>query len=137
MKRRGFLGGLIALASAPFVPKIAAPAAVAHTAETVAIGGGSGGAMIRVISYLKDNSLDVQTFSSGGGWTKPPNATTVSIVCIGAGGGGGSGKSPEDVFGSRSCRRAFLRASDLNDTEVVNIDEKATTFGHWLRSSNG
>ena len=37
------------------------------------------------------NDVDIQIFSDGGVWLKPPTATMVYIEAIGAGGGGGGG----------------------------------------------
>jgi hypothetical protein len=77
---------------------------------------------------------DVQTFTSGGTWTKRPGCKSVDVLCVGGGGGGGSGA--RGATGTARCgggsgaggcisRRVFF-ADQLGATEAVAVGAAGT-----------
>jgi hypothetical protein len=83
----------------------------------------------RTYASLMLRTVDVQTFTASGTWTKPSGVTFVIVEAIGAGGGGAAGyrqAASTNRFGggggSSGIRvlRHFL-ASDLGATETVTI----------------
>lgn len=79
-------------------------------------------------------SVDVQTFTADGTWTKPSGCTLVKVICIGNGGGGGGGCGGSAGViriggtgggGGAISERIFL-ASDLGATEAVTVIAGAT-----------
>lgn len=69
------------------------------------------------LSYIGNNSLNVQTFTAAGTWVtwnKPRGAKFVNILCIGAGGGGGGGliaAAGNHGGGAGGTGAAFVRAN--------------------------
>jgi len=117
-------------------------------------------------SGLTASQTDVQSFESGGTWTKPSGAKAVEVICIGAGGGGGGGNDDTGNAGNYSggagaggggVNRKIFPASILGSTETVTIgtggtggagkssnsggnagtDGGATSFGAWIQATGG
>lgn len=78
-------------------------------------------------------SVDVQTFTAGGTWTKPSGCTMVRVICVGGGGGGGGGRG--DAAGTArvggggggggAIVERIFKASDLAGTVAVTVPAAA------------
>lgn len=74
-------------------------------------------------------TVDVQTFTSSGTWTKPSGAKIIEVYAVGAGGGGGSGRKAAAATsisggsggGGGSLGFKRFNASGLSATETVTI----------------
>jgi len=73
---------------------------------------------------------NVQVFTANDTWTKPAEAKTVEVICVGAGGGGGgggtdvpfsTGSNAGSGGGGGSITTKVYRASDLGVTETITI----------------
>ena len=88
------------------------------------------------------SSVDSQTFTSSGTWTKPAGVTFVFVEVMGGGGGGGSGDKDSTYYsagggggaGGANDYRLFL-ASELDATETVTIG--AGGSGGASQTNNG
>ncbi|MBI1272907.1 MAG: hypothetical protein GC131_02335 [Alphaproteobacteria bacterium] len=99
------------------------------------------------------SSVDTQTFTSSGTWTKPGSGSMTLIECIGGGGGGArqsSGYAGGGGGGGYSYR--WIATSSLGSTETVTIGAGGTgqttnnanggvggttTFGSWVSAYGG
>ena len=74
-------------------------------------------------------TVDVQTFTGNGTWTKPAGCTLVEVVCIGGGGGGGGGggfaagtrKDGGGGGGGGAYTTKVFKAADLAATEAIVV----------------
>jgi len=89
-------------------------------------------------------SVDIQTFTADGTWTKPSGAKIVIVECIGGGasGGGGAGGALANFAtggsggGGGALTRREIQASDLAATVAVTVGA-ATTGGAGGTAANG
>ncbi len=83
----------------------------------------------RANAALLTTSVDVQSFDSGGTWTKPTGATLVVVAVLGGGGGGGSGRRGAASSarngggggGGGNTAVETLLATNLGATETVTV----------------
>ncbi len=96
-------------------------------------------------AIVTPSSVDVQTFTASGTWTKPTNGSIVMVEAVGAGGGGGSGsadiaastKSGGGGGGSGEYIREFFVIDDLGATETVTIGTGGTGGASQTGQSSG
>jgi hypothetical protein len=91
----------------------------------------TGGARYVVSGELSGGgaTVDVQTFSANGTWTKPAGVKLVKVICIGGGGGGGGGKGGAAATnryggsggGGGAYNEAIFEASDLASTIAITV----------------
>lgn len=104
-------------------------------------------------SQPNDLPIDVQSFTSGGTWTKPSRGRVALIECWGGGGSGGTEGGGGGGGGGGLYTSAWIPLSSLGATETVTIGaggaaiasgtiEKGnnggnTTLGAWLTAYGG
>lgn len=83
------------------------------------------------------SSIDVQTFTSSGTWTKPGSGTRVQVFLWGGGGGGGRAGSGDagGGGGGGAFNMAWFDIDDLGATETVTIGAGGT--GATSDNNNG
>jgi hypothetical protein len=94
---------------------------------------------------LVSGSLNVQTFSANGTWTKPSNAQLSLIMLVGGGGGGGSGgndigsasRGGGSGGGGAKLAVAFIVSSSLGSTETVTIATGGAGGGAQAANADG
>jgi hypothetical protein len=72
-------------------------------------------------SQPNDLPIDIQTFTSGGTWTKPARGRLAFIECWGGGGGGGGGLGGGGGGGGGLYVSAWIPLSSLGATETVTV----------------
>lgn len=90
---------------------------------------------------LSDVSVDIQTFTSSGTWTKPTGAKKVHVQAVGGGGSGAGGNDNADRAsggGGGEYREAWFDADDLGSSETVTIGAGGTaaTNGNGVAGSD-
>lgn len=94
-------------------------------------------------SFIRNQSIDVQTFNTNGTWTKPTGAKSVLVTLFGAGGGGGGGEGddngnsePGSGGGGGAMREEFFQADDLDGTVAITIGTGGVG-GDSIENDNG
>jgi hypothetical protein len=121
---------------------------------------------VPIVTRANGLTVNVQTFTANGTWTKPAGAVAVTVRCIGGGGGGGAGaRGPSGTSlsgggggGGGAFSEMTFGAADLGATETVTVGTGGTgaaqqttdgtagangtngghtTFGNHLRAARG
>lgn len=93
----------------------------------------------------KASTIDIQTFTSSGTWTKPVGVKYVLVACLGGGGGGGSGRKGASLStrcggggGAGSCLTVGQFSATLLGNETVTVGAGgAGGAGQTTDSTNG
>lgn len=114
-------------------------------------GGGARSVLISALSGLFGGTVDFQTFTGSGTWTKPSTGTVTIILVWSAGGGGARGSNKGGGAGGGFSFRIIAKSS-LGSTETVTVgaagvgktstngdggDGGNSSFGSWLTVYGG